>query len=90
MYAEESRPNVKDPRCYECGSLLDTEDMGFEFPSPIDAAEVYLDPETLKANAGGQWVLVDDMPDEEFGPFLVHADPCFRAQRGGLPKYTLA
>lgn len=25
-----------------------------------------------------------------YGPFLVHADPCFRTESGGRPKYSLA
>ena len=70
-------------RCHECGEL---------FRPGQEQAEVYLDPETLRAQAGGQWVLVDDMPESAFGPFLVHADPCYTAtSRDRLqPKYALA
>lgn len=65
-------------RCHECGA---------SFAANDERAEVYLDPRAMKANAGGQAVLVDELPDDAFGPFLVHADPCYL---GTLPKYVLA
>jgi hypothetical protein len=76
----ESHPRHPDPRCKECGERL----------GDADRAEVYINADTLRDNAGGQWVLVDDIPESEFGPYLVHADPCSRAEEGGRPKYDLA
>lgn len=64
--------------CHECGSALTASD---------DRAEVYLNALTLKERAGGQDVLVGDIPDEAFGPFIVHADPCYTSNR---EKYDLA
>lgn len=72
-------------RCHECGEL---------FKEGDDQAEVWLNAKKLMDEAGGQWVLVDDMPESAFGPFLVHQDPCFTGtsmnQERGLPKYELA
>lgn len=72
-----SHPRNPDPRCRECGALL----------GDADRAEVYLNPDALRRQAGGQHVLVDDIPEEAFGPFLVHADPCYLAN---TETYTLA
>lgn len=72
-----SSPRHPDPRCHECGERLGDEDR----------AEAYLDPASLKRRAGGQDVLVDELPEDAFGPFLLHADPCFTANR---EKYALA
>lgn len=76
----EDHPRHPDPRCKECGEKL----------GDADRAEVYINADTLRANAGGQYVLVDDIPDSDFGPYLVHADPCSRAETGGRPTYELA
>lgn len=74
---DDSRPRHPNPRCKECGEIL----------GDADRAEVYVDPDHLRRGAGGQHVLVDDIPDEMLGPYLVHAEPCFTGNRA---KYGLA
>lgn len=73
-----SHPRHPNPQCHECGALLTESE---------DRAEVYLNPDYLRDQAGGQHVLVDDIPEEQFGPFLVHADPCYTSH---TDKYGLA
>lgn len=82
-------PKMDTTRCYECGEPFQYDASGCATPGN-EQAEVYLDVDTIRANAGGQDVLVDDIPESEFGPFLVHADPCYSTTVAGRPKYTLA
>lgn len=66
-----------DSHCKECG----------EYVSPTEErCEVYLDADEMKAYAGGQWVLVDDIPEDQFGPYILHAE-CYLAHES---KYRLA
>lgn len=83
---------VAETRCHECGARVDgePESPNASYGYADEMAEVYLDASTLRANAGGQSVLVDDIPDSAFGPFIVHADPCSRTESAGRPKYTYA
>jgi len=82
--------NVTDEtRCRECGAPIEMEQTG-DTELPVAAAEVYLNAETLRANAGGQSVLVDDIPESAFGPFLVHQEPCAFTLVAGRPRYELA
>lgn len=72
--------------CHECGATIPMIDAGGVDLPAVECAEVYLDAATMKANAGGQAVLVDELPDDAFGPFLVHVE-CYLGTR---PKYELA
>lgn len=76
-YEEVHSPTHPDPRCKECGERL----------GDSERAEVYIDDSYLRRMAGGQHVLVDDIPESAFGPYLVHADPCYLANK---EKYSLA